>query len=154
MRRASDTAAVAVLASLAATERRPIPLLSGTARLAGVVMSLALALGVVVGAPLLAAVPIGSLVGLMLVVCHSTFNWSSLRLIGSIPAIDTAVLAMVSKLLSPSIAFSHFPPPSIPFGRCWPSSRSSSSARHVASPNTRLCSCPLLPTTPPLLTLP
>ena len=68
----------------------------GTARLAGVVMSLALALGIVVGAPLLAAVPIGSLVGLMLVVCHSTFNWSSLRLIGSIPPIDTVVLAIVS----------------------------------------------------------
>ena len=68
----------------------------GTARLAGVVMSLALALGVVAAAPLLAAVPIGSLVGLMLVVCHSTFSWSSLRLIGRIPPIDTAVLAVVS----------------------------------------------------------
>ena len=71
----------------------------GTARLAAVVMSLALALGVVACAPLLAAVPIGSLVGLMLVVCHSTFSWSSLRLIGRIPAVDTAVLAIVSAIV-------------------------------------------------------
>ena len=51
------------------------------------------------GAPLLASVPIGSLVGLMLVVCHSTFSWSSLRLLGRIPAIDTLVLAIVSAIV-------------------------------------------------------
>ena len=68
----------------------------GTSRLSGVVMSAALALGVVVGAPLLAAVPIASLVGLMFVVCASTFSWSSLRLLGRIPTVDVVVLVLVS----------------------------------------------------------
>ena len=64
----------------------------GTSRLSGVVMSAALALGIVVGAPLLAAVPIASLVGLMFVVCASTFSWSSLRLLGRIPKVRPRAL--------------------------------------------------------------
>ena len=36
------------------------------------------------------------LAGLMLVVCHSTFSWSSLRLIGRVPTVDLVVLGLVS----------------------------------------------------------
>jgi SulP family sulfate permease len=68
----------------------------GVARLSGVVMSLSLGLGIVMFAPLLAAVPVASCVGLMLMVCHSTFSWSSLRLLGRIPNIDMAILVLVS----------------------------------------------------------
>ena len=68
----------------------------GVSRLSGMSMSLFLALGVVAFAPLLAAVPIASLVGVMLVVCSSTFSWSSLRILHKIPKLDAAVIALVS----------------------------------------------------------
>jgi len=65
-------------------------------RLSGMSMALFLALGIVAGAPLLAAVPIAALVGVMLTVCMSTFSWSSLRIINKIPKLDAAVIFLVS----------------------------------------------------------
>ena len=50
----------------------------------------------IAAAPLLANVPVASLVGVMLLVCQSTFSWSSLRLVNKIPKLDAAVIALVS----------------------------------------------------------
>lgn len=68
----------------------------GTSRLSGVTMAAFLALGLVCAAPLLANVPIAALVGVMLLVCQSTFAWSSLRLIGRVPSVDIFCVAIVS----------------------------------------------------------
>lgn len=68
----------------------------GISRWSGMSMAVFLALGIVAGAPLLANVPVASLVGVMLLVCHSTFSWSSLRLLHKIPRLDAAVIALVS----------------------------------------------------------
>lgn len=59
-------------------------------------MAAFLAIGIVVAAPLLGAVPVASLAGVMLLVCRSTFSWSSLRLLNKIPRLDAAVIALVS----------------------------------------------------------
>lgn len=68
----------------------------GISRWSGMSMALFLALGIIAGAPLLANVPVASLVGVMLLVCSSTFSWSSLRLINKIPKLDALVIALVS----------------------------------------------------------
>jgi len=68
----------------------------GTSRLSGMAMSIFLAFGLVGAAPLLGQVPIAALVGVMLLVCHSTFAWSSLRLAGRIPKTDLACITLVS----------------------------------------------------------
>jgi SulP family sulfate permease len=70
----------------------------GGSRWSGMSMALFLAAGIVYGAPLLATVPVASLVGIMLLVCQATFSWSSLRLIRKIPRLDAAVVALVSIL--------------------------------------------------------
>lgn len=68
----------------------------GISRWSGMSMAVFLALGIVAAAPLLASVPVASLVGVMLLVCYSTFSWSSLRLLNRIPKLDAAVIALVS----------------------------------------------------------
>jgi len=68
----------------------------GTSRLSGIAMSLFLSLGLLCAAPLLGQVPIAALVGVMLLVCHSTFAWSSLRLAGRIPKVDAFCILVVS----------------------------------------------------------
>jgi len=68
----------------------------GTSRLSGIAMSLFLAAGLIGAAPLLGQVPIAALVGVMLLVCQSTFSWSSLRLAGRIPKVDLFCVAIVS----------------------------------------------------------
>ena len=68
----------------------------GVSRWSGMSMALFLAIGIVAAAPLLASVPVASLVGVMLLVCQSTFSWSSLRLVRKIPKLDAAVIALVS----------------------------------------------------------
>ena len=68
----------------------------GGSKWSGMSMALFLATGIVIAAPLLGAVPVASLVGVMLLVCHSTFSWSSLRLLRKIPKLDAAVIALVS----------------------------------------------------------
>mmetsp|Transcript_24835 Transcript_24835/g.37005 ORF Transcript_24835/g.37005 Transcript_24835/m.37005 type:complete len:632 (-) Transcript_24835:312-2207(-) len=70
----------------------------GKSRLSGMSMAVFLALGIVSAAPLLGTVPIATLVGVMLLVCQSTFSWSSLRLIGRIPKLDLFVIALVSAI--------------------------------------------------------
>lgn len=67
-----------------------------TSRLAGVAMSLFLGAGIIGAAPLLGQVPIAALVGIMFIVCESTFAWSSVRMMGKIPRIDAAVILLVS----------------------------------------------------------
>jgi len=67
-----------------------------TSRLAGVSMSLILGVGILGAAPLLGQVPIAALVGIMFIVCESTFAWSSVRIMGKIPRIDAAVIVLVS----------------------------------------------------------
>lgn len=71
----------------------------GVSRWSGISMALFLAAGIIAAAPLLGSVPLASLVGVMLLVCYSTFSWSSLRLIGKIPKLDTAVIALVSLIV-------------------------------------------------------
>ena len=68
----------------------------GVSKLSGMSMAVFLGLGIVAAAPLLANVPVASLVGVMLLVCYSTFSWSSLRLFNKIPKLDAAVIALVS----------------------------------------------------------
>lgn len=68
----------------------------GTSRLSAIAMSIFLGGGLIFAAPLIGQVPVATLVGVMLLVCHSTFSWSSLRLIGKIPKIDLLVIALVS----------------------------------------------------------
>mmetsp|Transcript_15664 Transcript_15664/g.43381 ORF Transcript_15664/g.43381 Transcript_15664/m.43381 type:complete len:662 (+) Transcript_15664:201-2186(+) len=68
----------------------------GLSRLSGMSVSLFLAMGILVGAPLLANVPIAALVGVMLTVCQSTFSWSSLRIMHKIPRLDAFVIFLVS----------------------------------------------------------
>ncbi len=68
----------------------------GISRWSGMSMAVFLALGIVAAAPLLGNVPVASLVGVMLLVCYSTFSWSSLRLLNKIPKLDAAVIALVS----------------------------------------------------------
>lgn len=68
----------------------------GANRVAGMAMSSLLAMGIIFAAPLLGSIPIASLVGTMLLVCKQTFSWSSLRLVGKVPAIDIAIILAVS----------------------------------------------------------
>ena len=65
-------------------------------RFSGMSMAMLLAVGIVAFAPLLGSIPIASLAGIMLLVCQSTFSWSSLRLMRKIPRIDALVIALVS----------------------------------------------------------
>jgi len=68
----------------------------GKSRLSGMSMALFLGMGIVAAAPLLANVPIATLVGVMLLICQGTFNWSSLRLLNRIPRLDAAIIGLVS----------------------------------------------------------
>ena len=65
-------------------------------RWSGMSMALFLALGMVLAGPLLGSIPVAALVGIMLLVCQSTFSWSSLRLLNKIPKMDAFVIALVS----------------------------------------------------------
>ena len=68
----------------------------GKSRLSGMSMALFLGMGIVAAAPLLANVPIATLVGVMLLICQGTFNWSSLRILNRIPRLDALVIGIVS----------------------------------------------------------
>jgi len=59
-------------------------------------MALFLAAGIVGALPLLRTVPAASLAGVMLMVCQSTFSWSSLRVLKKIPKMDALVVALTS----------------------------------------------------------
>ncbi|GKY91725.1 hypothetical protein MPSEU_000144300 [Mayamaea pseudoterrestris] len=64
----------------------------------GISAGIFLAGSIVLGAPLVGAIPVASLAGVMLLVCQSTFSWSSLRVVNKIPKIDACILAMTSIL--------------------------------------------------------
>ena len=68
----------------------------GVSRLSGISMAVFLALGIVNFAPLLGQIPVVALAGVMLLVCQSTFSWGSLRLLGKIPNIDLAIVALTT----------------------------------------------------------
>ncbi|CAE7551031.1 ybaR [Symbiodinium necroappetens] len=67
-----------------------------TSRLAGISMAAFLGVGIVAAAPVLGQVPVAALVGIMFVVCQSTFAWSSLRIMRKVPRSDAAVIVLVS----------------------------------------------------------
>mmetsp|Transcript_13767 Transcript_13767/g.20987 ORF Transcript_13767/g.20987 Transcript_13767/m.20987 type:complete len:614 (+) Transcript_13767:31-1872(+) len=70
----------------------------GISRFSGMSMALFLAAGIVTCAPLIGSVPVASLAGVMLLVCLSTFSWSSLRVLLKIPRLDAMIIGLVSYL--------------------------------------------------------
>lgn len=68
----------------------------GRQRLSGIAAALFLLAFILFGSPLIERIPIAALVGVMFIVVLATFEWSSLRLMGKIPATDAFVLVLVS----------------------------------------------------------
>jgi len=68
----------------------------GRQRLSGVAAALFLLMFILFGSPLIERIPIAALVGVMFIVVLATFEWSSLRIMGKIPATDAFVLVLVS----------------------------------------------------------
>jgi SulP family sulfate permease len=68
----------------------------GRGRLSGVVAAAALALFVVVGAPVIERLPLAALVGVMFMVVIGTFEWASLRILRRMPATDVLVMLLVT----------------------------------------------------------
>ena len=68
----------------------------GRQRLSGVAAALFLLMFILVASPLIERIPMAALVGVMFVVVIATFEWSSLRIMGRIPATDAFVLVLVS----------------------------------------------------------
>ena len=68
----------------------------GRQRLSGVAAALFLLMFILFASPLIERIPMAALVGVMFVVVLATFEWSSLRIMGKIPASDAFVLMLVS----------------------------------------------------------
>ena len=68
----------------------------GRQRLSGVAAALFLLIFILFASPLIERIPMAALVGVMFVVVFATFEWSSLRIMGKIPATDAFVLILVS----------------------------------------------------------
>jgi len=68
----------------------------GRQRLSGVAAALFLLIFILFASPLIERIPMAALVGVMFVVVMATFEWSSLRIMGKIPATDAFVLILVS----------------------------------------------------------
>ena len=68
----------------------------GRQRLSGVSAALFLLMFILFASPLSERIPMAALVGVMFVVVLATFEWSSLRIMGKIPATDAFVLITVS----------------------------------------------------------
>lgn len=68
----------------------------GRTRLSGLVAGIALLIFMLFAAPLVNAIPLASLVGLMFMVVMSTFKWESLKYRGKIPPADIFVIALVT----------------------------------------------------------
>ncbi|MEE8379743.1 MAG: SulP family inorganic anion transporter [Gammaproteobacteria bacterium] len=68
----------------------------GRQRLSGVAAALFLLVFILFASPLIERIPMAALVGVMFVVVIATFEWSSLRIFGKIPATDAFVLVLVS----------------------------------------------------------
>jgi len=68
----------------------------GRQRLSGVAAALFLLMFILFASPLIERIPMAALVGVMFVVVLATFEWSSLRIMGKIPATDAFILILVS----------------------------------------------------------
>jgi SulP family sulfate permease len=68
----------------------------GRKRLSGVSAALFLLIFILFASPLIERIPMAALVGVMFVVVIATFEWSSLRIMGKIPATDAFILVLVS----------------------------------------------------------
>lgn len=68
----------------------------GRGRLSGISAAIFLLLILLVAAPLVEIIPLAALVGVMFMVVIGTFEWSSLRLFGSIPKMDIFIIILVS----------------------------------------------------------
>ncbi len=68
----------------------------GRQRMSGVAAALFLLMFILFASPLIERIPMAALVGVMFVVVVATFEWSSLRIIGKIPATDAFILVLVS----------------------------------------------------------
>jgi len=68
----------------------------GRGRLSGITAALALLACILFGSSLIEIIPLAALVGVMFMVVLGTFEWSSLRLLGKIPATDIFIIVLVS----------------------------------------------------------
>ena len=68
----------------------------GRGRLSGISAALFLLAILLIAAPLVEIIPLAALVGVMFMVVIGTFEWSSLRLFGSIPRMDIFIIILVS----------------------------------------------------------
>lgn len=68
----------------------------GRQRLSGVAAALFLLMFILFASSLIERIPMAALVGVMFIVVFATFEWSSLRIMGKIPATDAFVLILVS----------------------------------------------------------
>jgi SulP family sulfate permease len=67
-------------------------------RLSGVAAALFLLTFILFGAPVIEAIPLAALVGVMFMVVIGTFAWSSLQIMNKIPRADAVVIVLVSAL--------------------------------------------------------
>jgi len=68
----------------------------GRGRLSGITAAIVLLLFILFGSSLIEIIPLAALVGIMFMVGLGTFEWSSLRLLGKIPATDMFIIVLVS----------------------------------------------------------
>ncbi len=68
----------------------------GRGRLSGITAAVVLLLIILIGAPLIEQIPVAVLVGVMFMVVIGTFKWSSLRLLGRVPATDIFITLAVT----------------------------------------------------------
>ena len=68
----------------------------GRGRWSGIVASLALALFIMVGGPVIVHIPVAALVGVMFMVVIGTFEWATLRTWGRVPFHDIFVIVAVT----------------------------------------------------------
>jgi len=68
----------------------------GRGRLSGISAALFLLSFLLFAAPLVEVIPLAALVGVMFMVVIGTFEWSSFRIIPSIPRMDAAIIVLVS----------------------------------------------------------
>jgi SulP family sulfate permease len=68
----------------------------GRSRLSGVTSGIMVLLFILFLSPLIAQIPLAALVGVMFVVAHETFAWSSLWVLGKVPRQDALVIVAVT----------------------------------------------------------
>ena len=70
----------------------------GRGRLSGIVAAVLLLLFVVLGSPLIEAMPIAALVGVMFMVVLGTFAWNTFRILNKVPVADVVTMVLVTSL--------------------------------------------------------